>query len=368
MATTERTLLVTGGAGFIGSNFILGAVKDGFARVVTLDKLTYAGNQANLASLTGNDRHTFVNGDICNRDLLKRLFETHRPDAIVHFAAESHVDRSIDGPDAFVQTNVVGTFALLEAARAYVAASEERRRSFRFVHVSTDEVFGTLGTEGAFREDTPYAPNSPYSASKASSDLFVRAYHHTYGLQTITTNCSNNYGPFQFPEKLIPLMVLNCVEKKPLPVYGKGDNVRDWIYVEDHCHGVRLALTGGVPGETYLFGGRSEATNLSMVETIGDLVDEMLGRPAGTSRALITFVTDRPGHDLRYAVDPSKAETTLGWTRSMTLNDGLKKTVRWYLDNTSWCEDIASRRYRGERLGLGAAASQNALTAEVGTT
>ncbi len=353
MAVDGRTLLVTGGAGFIGSNFVLGGVKSGFARIVTLDKLTYAGNQTNLRSLENDPRHSFVHGDICDRDLLKSLLEKHRPDAIVHFAAESHVDRSIDGPDEFVRTNVVGTFALLEAARGYVAAKAERRTTFRFIHVSTDEVYGALGSDGAFREDTPYAPNSPYSASKASSDLFVRAYHHTYGLQTVTTNCSNNYGPYQFPEKLIPLMVLNCVEKKPLPVYGKGDNVRDWIYVDDHCEGVRLALTRGKPGETYLFGGRSEATNLSMVETIGDLVDEMLGRPAGTSRGLISFVTDRPGHDLRYAVDPSKAETQLGWKRSMTLSEGLEKTVRWYLDNAEWCKEIASRRYGRERLGLG---------------
>ena len=356
MSADERTLLVTGGAGFIGSNFVLGAIASGFARIVTLDKLTYAGNLANLKPLEGNPHHTFVEGDICDRDLVKSLLEKHRPQAIVHFAAESHVDRSIDGPDEFVRTNVNGTFSLLEAARAHVAASEERRASFRFVHVSTDEVFGTLGSEGAFREDTPYAPNSPYSASKAASDLFVRAYHHTYGLQTVTTNCSNNYGAYQFPEKLIPLMVLNCVEKKPLPVYGKGDNVRDWIHVDDHCAGVRLALTKGRSGETYLFGGRSEATNLAMVHTIGDLVDELLGRPAGTSRGLITFVKDRPGHDLRYAVDPSKAEKELGWKRTMTLDEGLRRTVRWYLENAAWCADIAARRYGRERLGLGTAA------------
>jgi dTDP-glucose 4,6-dehydratase len=295
-----------------------------------------------------------VRGDICDAPLVGRLLAEHQPQAIVHFAAESHVDRSIDGPDAFVRTNVVGTFTLLDAARQYLKAlSDEARRAFRFVHVSTDEVFGSLGTEGAFREDTPYAPNSPYSASKASSDLFVRAYHHTYGVPTITTNCSNNYGPYQFPEKLIPLMVLNCLERKPLPVYGKGDNVRDWLFVEDHCDGVRLALERGRPGETYLFGGRSEKTNLEVVRTICDLVDELTGKAPGTSRELITFVTDRPGHDLRYAVDSSRAERDLGWRRTCSFDEGLRRTVRWYLDNPDWCAHIRSGRYQGERLGLG---------------
>ncbi|MBX3196799.1 MAG: dTDP-glucose 4,6-dehydratase [Labilithrix sp.] len=356
MATSERTLLVTGGAGFIGSNFVIGAVRSDFARVVTLDKLTYAGNLANLAGLDGDARHTFVSGDVCDRDLIKRLLREHRPQGIVHFAAESHVDRSIDGPDVFVQTNVSGTFALLEATRTFLAeALPAERDAFRFVHVSTDEVFGSLGSEGLFREDTPYAPNSPYSASKAASDLFVRAYHHTYGVPTVTTNCSNNYGPHQFPEKLLPLMVLNCLEGKPLPVYGKGDNVRDWIFVEDHCDGIRLALDRGAPGQTYLFGARSETTNLTLVETICDLVDELAQRTPGTSRALITFVTDRPGHDFRYAIDPSKAERELGWKRSSTLNEGLRRTVRWYLDNPEWCANITSGRYRRERLGLGGA-------------
>jgi dTDP-glucose 4,6-dehydratase len=356
MSGNERTLLVTGGAGFIGSNFVLGAVRSGFARVVTIDKLTYAGNIANLAALEGDSRHTFVRGDVGDRELIKGLLRDHRPQAIVHFAAESHVDRSIDGPDVFVQTNVVGTFALLEAARGYLAAATpDERAAFRFVHVSTDEVFGSLSEEGYFREETPYAPNSPYSASKAASDLFVRAYHHTYGVPTITTNCSNNYGPYQFPEKLLPLMVLNCVEKKPLPVYGTGENVRDWIYVEDHCDGIRLALERGAPGQTYLFGGRSETKNLALVHAICDLVDEMTGRPHGTSRGLITFVTDRPGHDFRYAIDPSKAERELGWKRSGTLQEGLRRTVRWYLDNPTWCADITSGRYRRERLGLGGA-------------
>jgi len=354
METHTRTLLVTGGAGFIGSNFVLGSVKSGFARIVTLDRLSYAGNLANLTSLEGDPRHTFVRGDICDGPLVRRLLCEHRPSAVVHFAAESHVDRSIDAPDAFVRTNVVGTFSLLDAARAYLAeAPAEERARFRFVHVSTDEVFGSLGADGHFREDSPYAPNSPYSASKAASDMFVRAYHHTYGVPTITTNCSNNYGPFQFPEKLVPLMILNCLERKPLPVYGSGQNVRDWLYVEDHCEGIRRALDVGKPGETYLFGGRSERTNLEMVHAICDVVDELTGKPRGTSRELITFVTDRPGHDLRYAVDPSKAELALGWTPSCNLSDGLRRTVGWYLENHAWCSEITSGRYRRERLGLG---------------
>jgi dTDP-glucose 4,6-dehydratase len=353
---SHRTIVVTGGAGFIGSNFVLATVQGGHARVVTLDKLTYAGNEQNLAPLVGNDRHRFVRGDICDGPLVLRLLREERPSAIVHFAAESHVDRSIDGPAAFLQTNVVGTFTLLEAARAYLSdlASAERD-AFRFVHVSTDEVFGSLGPSGFFREDTAYAPNSPYSASKASSDLFVRAYHHTYAIPTITTNCSNNYGPLQFPEKLIPLMILNAVEKKPLPVYGKGENVRDWIHVDDHCAGVRAALERGVPGETYLFGGRSERTNIAIVQLICDLVDEHLGRASGTARQSITYVTDRPGHDLRYAVDPSKAERELSWSPSVSLEEGLRRTVRWYLENAGWCEAVTSGNYRRERLGLGEA-------------
>lgn len=354
MPSSTRTLLVTGGAGFIGSNFVLGTVASGFARVVTLDQLTYAGNVANLASLEDDARHSFVCGDVCDAALVRRLLAEHRPEAIVHFAAESHVDRSIDAPDAFVRTNVVGTFALLEAARTYLAeASTEERARFRFVHVSTDEVFGSLGAEGHFREDSAYAPNSPYSASKAASDMFVRAYHHTYGVPTITTNCSNNYGPYQFPEKLIPLMILNCLERKPLPVYGTGQNVRDWLYVEDHCEGIRRALDRGKPGEIYLFGGRTERTNLEMVHAICDAVDELTGKPHGTSRELVTFVTDRPGHDLRYAVDSTKAEVELGWTRSCELAEGLRRTVRWYLENQAWCAEITSGRYRRERLGLG---------------
>jgi dTDP-glucose 4,6-dehydratase len=351
MTTPARTLLVTGGAGFIGSNFVLSAVASGFAKIINLDKLTYAGNPANLEPLRGNSSHVLVEGDICDAALVRRLLAEHRPDGIVHFAAESHVDRSIDSPDAFVRTNVVGTFTLLDAARAYMA---EAPPGFRFVHVSTDEVFGSLGEEGHFHPESPYDPSSPYSASKASSDHFARAYHRTYRVPTIVTNCSNNYGPMQFPEKLVPLMILNCVEGKPLPVYGAGANVRDWLFVEDHCNGVRLALENGKPGATYLFGGRAEITNLRMVETICDLVDELTGKPAGTSRTLITFVKDRPGHDLRYAVDATKAEKELGWQRSCDLADGLRRTVLWYLENKSWCSEITSGRYRRERLGLGA--------------
>jgi dTDP-glucose 4,6-dehydratase len=348
------TILVTGGAGFIGSNFVLGTVAGGHARVVTLDKLTYAGNLSNLAELEGDPRHTFVKGDICDRALVSSLLREHKPSALVHFAAESHVDRSIDAPADFIQSNVVGTFELLEAVRAWLAqASGDDRTGFRFVHVSTDEVFGSLGAEGYFREETPYAPNSPYSASKASSDMLVRAYHHTYRVPTITTNCSNNYGPFQFPEKLVPLMVLNCVEGKPLPVYGSGSNVRDWLFVGDHCDGIRAALTRGTPGATYLFGGRSEKTNLEMVHAICDCVDKLLGKPAGTSRKLITFVTDRPGHDLRYAVDSSKAERELGWRQSVSFTEGLERAVSWYLEHGPWCAEIASGKYRRDRLGLG---------------
>jgi dTDP-glucose 4,6-dehydratase len=346
------TLLVTGGAGFIGSSFVRRTVAAGSARVVTLDKLTYAGNHANLAGVDAS-RHLFVEGDICDASLVSRLLAEHRPSAIVHFAAESHVDRSIDGPAGFVQTNVVGTFTLLEASRAHVRGlSGAEASAFRFLHVSTDEVFGSLGASDFFREDTAYAPNSPYSATKAGSDLLVRAWHRTYGLPCVTTNCSNNYGPYQFPEKLMPLMILNCLEGRPLPVYGQGNNVRDWIFVEDHCEGIRLALAEGKPGETYLFGGRAEMTNLDIVHAICDVVDDLTGRSPGSSRQLVTFVTDRPGHDLRYAVDPTKAERELGWTPRSTLEDGLRRTVRWYLENRAWCADISSGRYRRERLGL----------------
>jgi len=326
-------LLVTGGAGFIGSNFVLSTVAQAGEPVVNLDKLTYAGSLRNLDALHGDARHTFVQGDICDRALLRKLLEHHRPRAIVHLAAESHVDRSIEGPAEFVQTNVVGTFSLLEEARTYwmqLAAPE--RAAFRFLHVSTDEVYGSLGPgDPAFTEETPYAPNSPYSASKASSDHLVRAYHHTYGMPTLITNCSNNYGPHQFPEKLIPLMIHHALAGKPLPVYGDGLNVRDWLYVEDHCTALSEVLTRGRPGDVYNVGGGAEMTNIDLVRTLCALLDEAKPRTGGSYESLITFVKDRPGHDRRYAIDSGKIRRELGWRPQETFESGLRKTVRWYL-------------------------------------
>jgi dTDP-glucose 4,6-dehydratase len=340
-------ILVTGGAGFIGANFVLDWLATEGTPVVNLDKLTYAGNPGNLEPLRGNDRHRFVHADINDRERVGALLRQHRPRAIVHFAAESHVDRSIHGPGEFVHTNVVGTFSLLEEARAYWSALEggERER-FRFLHVSTDEVYGSLGSDDpAFSETTPYAPNSPYAASKAGSDHLVRAYHHTYGLPTVTTNCSNNYGPLQFPEKLIPLMILNALAGKPLPVYGDGKNVRDWLYVGDHCAGIRAALARGRPGETYNIGGRSEKTNLEVVHTLCAILDQL--RPAGAPHArLITFVRDRPGHDRRYAIDARKIERELGWTPQERFESGLRRTVQWYLEHKSWTDSVTSGAYR----------------------
>ena len=328
-------LLVTGGAGFIGSNFVLSTVAQAGEPVVNLDKLTYAGSLRNLDALHGDARHTFVQGDICDRALLRRLLEHHRPRAIVHLAAESHVDRSIEGPAEFVQTNVVGTFSLLEEARTYwmqLAAPE--RAAFRFLHVSTDEVYGSLGPgDPAFTEETPYAPNSPYSASKASSDHLVRAYHHTYGMPTLITNCSNNYGPHQFPEKLIPLMIHHALAGKPLPVYGDGLNVRDWLYVEDHCTALCEVLARGRPGDVYNVGGGAEMTNIDLVRTLCALLDEAKPRTGGSYESLITFVKDRPGHDRRYAIDSGKIRRELGWRPQETFESGLRKTVRWYLAN-----------------------------------
>ena len=323
-------LLVTGGAGFIGSNFVLSTIAETGEPIVNLDKLTYAGRRENLASLEGRREHLFVHGDICDRALVRRLLETHRPRAIVHFAAESHVDRSIAGPADFVQTNVVGTWSLLEEARQYW---EKDRPPFRFLHVSTDEVYGSLGpSDPPFTEASPYAPNSPYAASKASSDHLVRAYHHTYGLPTITTNCSNNYGPYQFPEKLIPLMIRNAAAGKPLPVYGDGANVRDWLYVPDHCEALRLVLEKGRIGETYNVGGNAERRNIDVVKQICALLDEY--KPCATPYAsLISFVTDRPGHDRRYAIDSSKIGRELGWRAKESFESGLRKTVRWHLEN-----------------------------------
>jgi dTDP-glucose 4,6-dehydratase len=345
----RNIILVTGGAGFIGSNFILQRLEtDAATAVVNLDKLTYAGNLRNLESVTADRRYAFVHGDIGDRALVRRLLEQHQPWAIVHFAAESHVDRSIRGPDDFIRTNVDGTFALLEEVRAYwtgLNGGESKR--FRFLHVSTDEVYGSLGPhDPPFSETTAYAPNSPYSASKAASDHLVRAYHHTYGLPTLTTNCSNNYGRFQFPEKLIPLMILNARDRKPLPVYGDGQNVRDWIYVADHCEAIALVLARGKPGETYNVGGWNEKPNLEIVHAVCDLVDEMAPRAEGSRRGLITFVKDRPGHDRRYAMDARKIERELGWRPKETLESGIRKTVRWYLENEDWVKDVTSGSYR----------------------
>jgi dTDP-glucose 4,6-dehydratase len=326
-------LLVTGGAGFIGSNFVLSTLAATGEPIVNLDKLTYAGNLANLGVLDGDARHAFVRGDICDRALVRRLLAEHRPRAIVHFAAESHVDRSIDGPADFVQTNVVGTFSLLEEARAYWAALESAEgQRFRFLHVSTDEVYGSLGPDSpAFTEEHPYAPNSPYAASKAASDHLVRAYHHTYGLPVLTTNCSNNYGPRQFPEKLIPLMVTNALAGKPLPVYGDGLNVRDWLYVDDHCDAVRLVLDKGRTGETYNIGGNNEIRNIDLVRTLCALLDEARPRKGARHADLIAMVKDRPGHDRRYAIDASKIARELGWRPRENFESGLRKTVDWYL-------------------------------------
>ncbi len=341
-------ILVTGGAGFIGSNFILQRMQEESGAIVNLDKLTYAGNPHNLDSIASDGRYHFAQGDIGDRGVVEKLLREHRPGAIVHFAAESHVDRSIRGPEAFIQTNIQGTFCLLEAARVYWSelAGGERER-FRFLHVSTDEVYGSLGPEDrAFCETTAYAPNSPYAASKAASDHLVRAYHHTYGLPTLTTNCSNNYGRFQFPEKLIPLMILNARDGKALPVYGDGRNVRDWLYVEDHCHAIAMVLRRGRPGETYNIGGWNEKPNIEIVQMVCDLVDEMVPRPSGSRRELITFVKDRPGHDRRYAIDARKIERELGWTPKETFESGLRKTVRWYLENEAWVQGVTSGSYR----------------------
>jgi dTDP-glucose 4,6-dehydratase len=340
-------ILVTGGAGFIGANFVLDWIATEGTPVVNLDKLTYAGNPANLAALKNDARHIFARGDINDRALVGELLKQHRPRAIVHFAAESHVDRSIHGPGEFVQTNVVGTFSLLEEARAYWSVLDGAERdAFRFLHVSTDEVYGSLEmADPAFRETTAYAPNSPYAASKAGSDHLVRAYHHTYGLPTVTTNCSNNYGPLQFPEKLIPLMILNAVNGKPLPVYGDGKNVRDWLYVGDHCAGIRTALGKGHPGETYNIGGNSEKTNLEVVHALCAILDEL--HPAGAPHAkLVSFVKDRPGHDRRYAIDATKIKQDLHWEPRERFESGLRKTVQWYLDHDDWIKNIATGNYR----------------------
>ncbi len=341
-------ILVTGGAGFIGANFVLDWLATSDEPVLNLDALTYAGNRESLASLEGDARHFFVHGDITDRALVDSLLATHRPRAVIHFAAESHVDRSIHGPAAFVRTNIEGTFTLLEAVRAHWSAlGADEKRAFRFHHVSTDEVYGSLGPNApAFTEQHAYEPNSPYSASKAASDHMVRAWHHTYGLPVVTTNCSNNYGPYHFPEKLIPLMIVNALAGKPLPVYGDGMQVRDWLYVKDHCAAIREVLAKGRVGETYNVGGWNEKPNIEIVKTICALLDEMHPDAAGSYARHITYVTDRPGHDRRYAIDARKLERELGWKPAETFETGIRKTVRWYLDNTEWVARVQSGAYR----------------------
>jgi len=341
-------ILVTGGAGFIGSNFVLTWIREVGSPVINLDSLTYAGNRNSLRSLHNDPRHIFVHGDIADEVLVSELLRQHNPAAIIHFAAESHVDRSIVGPDAFIQTNVVGTFSLLQTARSYYSElTGNARETFRFLHVSTDEVYGSLGPDDpAFSETTPYAPNSPYAASKAASDHLVRAYFHTYGLPVLTTNCSNNYGPYQFPEKLIPLMILNSLEGKPLPVYGDGKNVRDWLFVEDHCSAIRAVLERGRLGETYNIGGSSERKNIDVVTTICDLLDELAPNASiGSRRKLISYVTDRPGHDRRYAINAAKLKQELGWEPAERFESGIRKTVEWYLANQDWVENVRSGAY-----------------------
>jgi dTDP-glucose 4,6-dehydratase len=342
------TILVTGGAGFIGSNFVLDWLRQSDEPVVNLDVLTYAGNLENLASLDGDARHIFVKGDICDRALVDSLLAKHQPRAVVHFAAESHVDRSISGPGAFMRTNVEGTFTLLEAARAHWSMLEgEAKSAFRFHHVSTDEVYGSLKAEDPpFAETNPYEPNSPYSASKAASDHLVRAWHHTYGLPVVTTNCSNNYGPYHFPEKLIPLMIVNALAGKPLPVYGDGQQIRDWLYVTDHCSGIRAVLAGGKLGETYNIGGWNEQANIDIVKIVCALLDELRPDTAGKYERLITYVKDRPGHDRRYAIDARKIERDLGWRPAETFQTGIRKTVQWYLDHPDWVARVQSGAYR----------------------
>ncbi len=351
-----QTWLVTGGAGFIGGNFVLEARQKKLARIVNLDALTYAGNRETLASLEGDPDHVFVHGSINDRALVSRLLAEHGVDAVINFAAESHVDRSIDGPAAFIQTNVVGTLALLEAARDYwKGLPPDKAAAFRFLHVSTDEVYGSLGDTGYFTEETPYAPNSPYSASKAASDHLVRAFHHTYGLPVLTTNCSNNYGPYQFPEKLIPLMIQKLVKGEPLPVYGDGSNVRDWLYVGDHCAAIRAVLARGRVGETYNVGGDAERRNLEVVHALCDAIDQRRPRSDGQSRRVqITFVKDRPGHDKRYAIDASKLKRELGWAPTVSFEEGLSRTVDWYLANEAWVNNILDGSYRLERIGTAA--------------
>ena len=346
-----KTYLITGGCGFIGSNFVRFILeREPEATIINLDKLTYAGNIHNLDGIS-NSRYHFVHGDICDSELVAKLFNDHQFDGVVHFAAESHVDRSIDGPAEFVHTNIVGTLNLLEQSREYL--NKEEKSNFRFLHVSTDEVYGTLGDQGKFFESTPYDPSSPYSASKAGSDHLARAWHRTYGLPVLVTNCSNNYGSYQFPEKLIPLMIINCLHRKPLPVYGKGENVRDWLFVTDHCKAVHTVFTAGQVGETYNIGGNNEIKNIDVVLTICSILDEMSPRENGSNYAdLITYVQDRPGHDFRYAIDATKINQDLGWSPKESFETGIRKTIDWYLNNREWWQAIQDNTYQQERLGV----------------
>jgi len=350
-----KTYIVTGGSGFIGSNFIRFMLNEGYAeKIINLDKLTYAGNPKNLSDFQQDERYVFVQGDICNQDIVKELFLIHRPNVVVNFAAESHVDRSIDGPGDFIKTNISGTFTLLqESLRYFQTLENENQELFRFHHVSTDEVFGSLNDNGFFTEETPYDPSSPYSASKAASDHLVRAWQRTFGLPIIISNCSNNYGPYQFPEKLIPLMILNCLAEESLPVYGTGENVRDWLYVDDHCEAIHTIIENGKIGETYNVGGNNEIMNIDIVKTICNILDEI--KPSTHLKSymeLITFVTDRPGHDFRYAIDSSKLKNELNWQPKETFETGIKQTINWYLENQSWWQDIQNKTYQQERLGV----------------
>lgn len=349
-----KKIIVTGGAGFIGSALIRYLVAGHLAEVLNLDKLTYAGNPESLQEVAGSPLYHFEKLDICDAEGVSKLFSEFQPDALIHLAAESHVDRSIDDPLAFIRTNITGTAALLQCALTYwQTLSDSRKAAFRFQHVSTDEVYGSLGRDGYFTEQTPYDPKSPYSASKASSDHLVRAWHHTFGLPVLISSCSNNYGPYHFPEKLIPLVILNALEGKSLPIYGKGDNIRDWLYVEDHAKALWLIQKKGIPGETYNIGGHNERTNLEVVRTICRILDELRPKKSGSYEDQIDFVQDRPGHDLRYAIDPSKLRNTLGWVPETDFDSGIRKTVQWYLDNDWWWRPIRERKYAGERLGKG---------------
>lgn len=353
---SPHSILVTGGCGFIGSALIRHLIEETEAFVTNVDKLTYAGHPSTVAPVADSPRYTFAQVDVNDRAALETVFAECSPDAVIHLAAESHVDRSIDGPTPFIETNILGTYTLLEVARTYWnGLSHSKKRDFRFLHVSTDEVFGTLGAEGAFTETTPYDPSSPYSASKASADHLVRAWHHTYGLPVLLTNCSNNYGPYQFPEKLIPVVIQKGLAQEPIPVYGSGENVRDWLYVDDHVHGLLTVLKRGATGESYNIGGRTERQNIAVVEQVCSILDELApDAPSGGHQSLITFVTDRPGHDWRYAIDPSKIETELNWRAAHSFEEGLRETIRWYLDHQHWCEKVLEDRNGLERLGTAA--------------